>query len=145
MDNPSLGSGDVVSLSIGDLCERTGVTPRRVRYYVQRRLLPPPTGRGRGARYGEDHVYRLEQIKPYADQGMSARLIDSTRVLPPANRIDEISRAVGPDTLARQQVAGFIQILVDRGASPLSLSQERELLKQLRSHCQRFLEARVRD
>lgn len=145
MVNPRPLSGDVASLSIGDLCERAGVTRRRVRYYIQRGLLPPPTGRGRAARYGEDHVYRLEQIKPYADQGMSARLIDSTRVLPPANRIDEISRTLGPDTLARQQVAGFIQILVDRGASPLSLSQERELLNQLRNHCQRFLSARVRD
>jgi DNA-binding transcriptional MerR regulator len=145
MVNPRPTSSDVTSLSIGELCERAGVTPRRVRYYVQRRLLPPPTGRGRAARYGEDHVYRLEQIKPYADQGMSARLIDSTRVLPPANRSDEISRPVGPDTLARQQVAGFIQILVDRGASPLTLSQERELLKQLVGHCQRFLGTRVRD
>lgn len=141
MDNPSHTEKRSASLSIGDLCQRAGVTRRRVRYYIQRGLLPRPHGQGRGARYSDEHVYRLEQIKPLADQGMSARLIDAARVLRPSARRLEFSREAAPDTLARQQVAGFIQILIERQASPLSLSQERQLLIELRGHCEEFLTA----
>jgi DNA-binding transcriptional MerR regulator len=47
---------------IGELAERTGVTPRTIRYYTAEGLLPPPDTRGRYALYGEDHVLRLQLI-----------------------------------------------------------------------------------
>ena len=50
-------------LNIKDICVRTGVTPRTVHFYVQQGLLPPPDGAGRGARYTEAHLARLQLIK----------------------------------------------------------------------------------
>lgn len=47
---------------IGELAEKTGVTPRTIRYYTAEGLLPPPDTRGRYALYGEDHALRLRLI-----------------------------------------------------------------------------------
>jgi len=46
--------------SIADLARLTGVTPRTVRYYVAQGLLPGPEASGRGARYDEGHLARLQ-------------------------------------------------------------------------------------
>lgn len=50
-------------LTISDVARRTGVTRRTIRYYVEIGLLPPPSGGGRAAVYGEEHVERLALIK----------------------------------------------------------------------------------
>jgi DNA-binding transcriptional MerR regulator len=52
-----------MELSIGELAQRTGVTRRTIRYYVEIGLLPPPAGAGKAAVYGRDHLERLETIK----------------------------------------------------------------------------------
>ncbi len=50
------------AITISQLAEKTGVPPRRIRYYVSERLLPPPYGRGRAAYYTQKHLERLQQI-----------------------------------------------------------------------------------
>jgi len=57
--------------SIGELAELAGVTRRTVRYYVQRKLLPAPLGRGRGGHYDGDHLQRLLRIRTLQEQGRS--------------------------------------------------------------------------
>jgi len=59
-----------VSYSIGDLSAAAGVSRRTLHFYVQRRLLPPPLGRGRGARYTDEHLARLLEIKGWQEQGV---------------------------------------------------------------------------
>ncbi len=49
------------NLSLTELCERAGVTPRTVRYYIQQGLLPSP-GSGRKARYAREHLLFLQAI-----------------------------------------------------------------------------------
>ncbi len=48
--------------TIDDLTRMTGVTQRTVRFYVQRGLIPPPTGRGRGRHYGEEHLAGIQRV-----------------------------------------------------------------------------------
>ena len=51
-------------LTLTALCERAGVTPRTVRYYIQQGLLPAPDAAGGpGAHYGEGHVARLRVVR----------------------------------------------------------------------------------
>ena len=56
--------------SIGSLADATGVSRRTVRFYVQRDLLPPPEGLGRGALYTDEHLARLLQIKVWQEEGV---------------------------------------------------------------------------
>ena len=46
-----------------ELCDRAGVTPRTVHFYVQQGLLPAAGSPGPGARYGAGHVARLRLIR----------------------------------------------------------------------------------
>jgi DNA-binding transcriptional MerR regulator len=48
---------------LAQLAGRAGLTPRTVRYYVQRGLLPPPVFRGVDTTYNEDHLLRLKAIR----------------------------------------------------------------------------------
>ena len=50
------------TFDLNELCERSDVTARTVRYYIQQGLLPSP-GLGTGVRYGEGHLARLRLIR----------------------------------------------------------------------------------
>ncbi len=56
--------------SIGELAAACGVSRRTVRFYVQRGLLAPPLGLGRGARYNEAHLTRLREIRAGHEHGV---------------------------------------------------------------------------
>jgi len=56
--------------TIGSLADTAGVSRRTVRFYVQRDLLPPPQGLGRGALYTDEHLARLLQIKAWQEDGV---------------------------------------------------------------------------
>lgn len=46
-----------------ELAEAAGVSPRTVRYYVQRGLLAAPPFKGPDTVYGEEHLVRLKAIR----------------------------------------------------------------------------------
>ena len=48
---------------LDELAKAAGTSPRTVRYYVQRGLLPPPVFKGKDSAYGRDHLVRLTAIK----------------------------------------------------------------------------------
>jgi DNA-binding transcriptional MerR regulator len=49
------------TMTIRDLSEASGVSVRRIRYYVQKRLIPGPRGKTRSARYSLEHVTAIRQ------------------------------------------------------------------------------------
>jgi DNA-binding transcriptional MerR regulator len=51
-----------------ELARAADISPRTVRYYVQRGLLPAPQFRGRDTAYTADHLARLKAIKKLQDQ-----------------------------------------------------------------------------
>jgi DNA-binding transcriptional MerR regulator len=48
---------------LDELATAAGVSPRTVRYYVQRGLLPAPHFRGKDTSYDRDHLLRLRVIR----------------------------------------------------------------------------------
>jgi phage terminase Nu1 subunit (DNA packaging protein) len=52
---------DATGMTMQDLCERFGVSPRTIHDWVQRDIVPRPFGgRGRNASYGQVHVEAIE-------------------------------------------------------------------------------------
>ena len=49
--------------TIEELTQLTGVPARTVRLYVQRGLVPPAAGRGRGRHYCEEHLAALQRVQ----------------------------------------------------------------------------------
>jgi DNA-binding transcriptional MerR regulator len=52
-----------VLFELSELCARTGVTARTVRYYIQQGLLRSPGQTGPGAKYDQGHLSRLLAIR----------------------------------------------------------------------------------
>ena len=84
-----------------ELAEAAGVSPRTVRYYVQRGLLPAPPFKGPDTVYGEEHLVRLKAIRV-----LQARFL-------PLDAIQVELTRLGPDEL---------KALAD--AEPTSLASE---------------------
>ncbi len=52
---------------LDELAREAGTSPRTVRYYVQRGLLPPPAFKGKDTAYGPEHLARLRAIRRLQD------------------------------------------------------------------------------
>lgn len=60
-----------------DLARISGVSPRTVRYYVQRGLLPAPAFHGSQTTYGAEHLARLKAIKKLQDERLALDEIEA--------------------------------------------------------------------
>jgi DNA-binding transcriptional MerR regulator len=59
------------ALSIGELADAAGLSRRAIRFYVQQKLLPPPTGLGRGSHYEQRHLDQLRKVIELQQAGHS--------------------------------------------------------------------------
>jgi DNA-binding transcriptional MerR regulator len=60
---------------ISELAERTGVSTRTIRYYIEEGLLPQPEIQGKYAVFNEDYLIRLKLIKYLKDAYLPLREI----------------------------------------------------------------------
>ena len=58
-------------MNLVDLAAKAGLNPRAVRFYIQRGLLPPPAGLGRGRHYSREHLDTLARIQELQAAGHS--------------------------------------------------------------------------
>jgi DNA-binding transcriptional MerR regulator len=68
-----MGADD--SFSIDELARAAGMTPRNVRAYRTKGLLPPPDREGRASRYRVAHLDRLRNIRGLREAGLPLKLI----------------------------------------------------------------------
>lgn len=76
-------NGNSARYGIEELAEIGGVSRRTVRYYVQRGLLPAPTGTGRGQHYTDEHLQTLVRIRQLQESGVPLSDIPSRLVPEP--------------------------------------------------------------
>jgi hypothetical protein len=85
--------------SIGELAELTGVSRRTVHFYVQRRLIDAPLGRGRGRHYDDGHVRQIREVRALQRLGVPlAAMSGGARPVGAANA--EAPGAAGPQAPA---------------------------------------------
>ena len=65
----------LTQMTIGELADRTGLSRRTIRFYVQQGLLPAPYGYGRGSAYTEEHVDTVSRIHTLQAAGHSLAAI----------------------------------------------------------------------
>lgn len=86
--------------TMDDLVSRTGLPRRTIRFYVEKGLLDPPAGRGRGGFYDASHLARLLEIRKSREEGRS---LESIRSIEPMKFNYRLDAAIGgsaalPDT-----------------------------------------------
>ena len=84
---------------LDELAERAGVSPRTVRYYVQRGLLPAPEFRGPDTAYGEEHLHRLKAIRVLQERHLPLDAIEAALASKSTDEIARIARGKVPDAL----------------------------------------------
>jgi len=111
-------------LAIGEVCERTGLSPRTVRYYEELGLLPGVRRRAGGRRvYGADELERLRFIQRLKALGLPlAEIRDlnavhaiggSTRAMLErldellGRRVSEVDARIGELTRLRDEIAKY--------------------------------------
>jgi DNA-binding transcriptional MerR regulator len=124
---------DAKLLSIGELAERTGVSRRTVRFYVQRGLIAPPEGRGRGSGYTEAHVEQVLRVRQLQRNGL---VLDTIRHL---GGSDEEQPAALPAfttaTVCRIDLAEGVRLEIDAQRIP----PDPRVLAALAEACNRIM------
>jgi DNA-binding transcriptional MerR regulator len=124
--------------SIGELSDLTGLSRRTIHYYVQRGLLPPPEGGGRGHYYTPEHVERIRRIRAWQDAGSSLDRI-KTGLGPGAEAADPFTiqerlRRPEPVMWMRLPVAPGVELGIQAGRfriSPARLEQLADAVAEL--------------
>ncbi|QRP48440.1 MerR family transcriptional regulator [Amycolatopsis sp. FDAARGOS 1241] len=75
-------------MRIGELAQRTGVSPRLLRYYEEQGLIAPSRADNGYREFGESHVDVVLQIKGLLDAGLPTRIIE--QLLPCLDRPETI-------------------------------------------------------
>jgi DNA-binding transcriptional MerR regulator len=144
------------TFKLEELAEKAGVSPRTVRYYVQRGLLRAPEFRGRDTAYTDDHLLRLRAIRKLQDRflpldaiqaeltrlddaGLKAVVEGSAGMAPPV----ELPRALPPDPyrppqvlmpagerLTRVEIAPGLELSISDGADARARALFEEIVQQ---------------
>ncbi|MBN8229525.1 MerR family transcriptional regulator [Corallococcus macrosporus] len=87
------------------LAEEVGVSPRTVRYYVQRGLLPAPPFKGPDTVYGEEHRVRLKAIRVLQARFLPLDAIQAELLRLSPEELRRLAETpVGPGTLPEEPV-----------------------------------------
>jgi DNA-binding transcriptional MerR regulator len=112
--------------SIGELAEKSGISRRTVRFYVQKGLVDAPLGRGRSSGYTQHHLEQIQRVRLFQREGLE---LDQIQNLP--------EEAAPTDRFAAQAVlriplggGNLLEVEARRGPpSKETLEQIAELLK----------------
>src|SRR5687768_1559795 len=132
-------------LSLEELADRVGLSRRAIRFYVQRGLLPPPLGLGRGRHYDQRHLEAVRRIQELQAAGHSleaigkilaggevpaAERVPAVAGVPPARRRAELSA----ELWARLRLLPGVELHFDASEHPTA-----EQLLKIRQAVRRIL------
>ncbi len=87
-------------MNMKQLSERTGLTPRQIRYLIAEGFMPPPAGGRTYADYGEEHttaIRRYTRLKELGFPPAAIRVLLKAREGVPFPVADGITLVVAPD------------------------------------------------
>ena len=120
---------------IQELAELAGVSRRTVRYYVQRGLLPAPTGTGRGKHYTDLHLEALVRVRALQERGVPLDRIPAQldgAESPPARPAPSAPAPVAAHRWLRLELDDGVELLL-RDAPPLAPHRLRRLTAAIRA------------
>lgn len=113
------------ALSLEALATQVDLPLRTVRFYIQKGLVPRPTGSTRAATYGAIHVQRLRRIKALVAEGLSlARIAELLQV--PHTHLPAIGQL---DVRTHIQLAPGVELVISPEHAGLHAAQLRALVQ----------------
>ncbi|MFD6418163.1 MerR family transcriptional regulator [Streptomyces sp. NPDC060194] len=106
---------------MAELAEAAGVPVRTVRYYRERRLLPPPRREGRIAWYDEHHLARLRTVGALLERGHTlSGIADLVETFESGRSVGSLLGAPSPAPSEEEQVRLTPEELADRFAGSVT-------------------------
>lgn len=118
---------------IAELAALGGVSRRTVRYYVQRGLLPAPSGTGRGKHYGDEHLERLIQVRRWQEEGRSLAEIEAGEAEPSSETSAAIAAEIAAQLWVRCGLAEGVELMIrsDAGFGPAKLDRIADAVRRV--------------
>lgn len=122
-----------------EVCEMTGFTARQIHEFRALGAIKPPIGRGRGARWADEHVDALRNLRPLFDAGVSAARIAAKVKEGPGHPGTSglASEEFSSERVTRVRIARRVEIAVSMGGS--QELDNRALLDHLVQEARKFL------
>ena len=119
--------------SLEDLCTRSGLPVRTVRYYIQVGLVEPPEGRGRGAFYTRRHLDQLLVVLNLQRKGMSLEAIREFATRAESAQVARVAPRVpgGVEVWTHLNVEDGVELHIEPGRAGLSPEQVRSLFGEV--------------
>lgn len=128
--------GNEALLSIGELADQIGVSRRTVRYYVQRGLIDPPVGLGRGSGYTAKHTEQIQRVLRLQREGLPLESIGHLAESQTQGAPAPVRSVVHPQIVVRLPLIPGIRLEIEEGAS----IPAPEVLDALAEACARVLQ-----
>lgn len=121
------------TFSLDDLCKKTGLPVRTVRYYIQMGLIDRPEGGGRGAFYAQRHLDQLLVVLNLQRKGMSLEAIRefASRAEPARAAAAAPRMAGGVEVWTHLNVEDGVELHIEPGRAGLSPEQVRSLFAEV--------------
>lgn len=120
------------TFELNTLCQLADITPRKVRYYIQRGMVNSPIGARKTARYSNVHLEQLLTIRKWQEAGLSLEKIQAilqkgeVKDLPPEPLPEPGSISV----ISQVMLAKGVTLQIDASQAQLTGEQLRALAKQ---------------
>jgi DNA-binding transcriptional MerR regulator len=132
------------ALTLAELADRTGVSERTIRYYIQFGLLPAPEGAGPKTRYSRSHLGRLRLIRRLQDRHLPLSEIRKVLAQHSDEEIEKMTEE--PAATSRSSALDYVQSLLRPDTSQLNASilmrreaiEQRSMAQEARSHWERI-------
>ena len=111
-------------MTLKELSEKTGLSPRTIRFYIAQGLLSGPVGLGRSAFYDESHLEALRRVEELKGSGKAISEI-KVEINPSDVRVSE------PEQLWSYSVSEDVTVLVRSDVSPWRARRIRRALGEL--------------
>ncbi len=117
--------------SIGELADAAGFSRRTIRFYVQRGVIAPPLGAGRGHYYTEDHLNSLRRVRALQERGHSLEAVSLVlKGRAPGEvraELEALEAEVVPETWAKVELLPGLELHAECGRHRLTPAKIRQL------------------
>ena len=119
--------------TIEEISILTGFSRRTVRYYIQKNIIGPPSGRGRGGFYYNSHLSDLLKIRSLQEKGLNLSFIKD--ILKGTERIvKEDSQIYARDLRVRYKIVPGLEINISRSLEEKKSKKILEIIRLIKSN-----------
>ncbi|WP_068546511.1 MerR family transcriptional regulator [Thalassotalea crassostreae] len=132
------------TFDLNTLCQLADITPRKVRYYIQREMVSSPIGARKTARYSNEHLEQLLTIRKWQEAGLS---LEKIQAILQKSDVDDLPPEPLPEpgsisVVSQVMLAKGVTLQIDANQAQLTTKQLRALAQQTIKALEQIVQAK---